>query len=298
VARRAGEWCGPAYPAGVQAAPFVTSVFHPTDFSEASHLAFAHALAVALLRETELTILHAGRDFLAEDEWTKFPAVRRTLEAWGCLEPGSPRSAVLEQLNVRVKKVNMRGRRPAVAIHKYVSEHEIDLIVLATEGRGGMPSWLQPSVAERVARETKVMTLFVPGDGRGFVNPRDGSIQLSRILIPAAAAPSAKPAIAYVSRIAQFVPKPVEVVLLHVGDGPMPTLDPPADPQLRFREERRSGDVTSEIERAARELDVDLIAMTTDGRDGFLGVIGRGSHTERLVRCAPCPVLAVPVQKT
>ena len=34
-----------------------------------------------------------------------------------------------------------------------------------------------------------------------------------------------------------------------------------------------------------------------DGRDGFLGVIGRGSHTEQVVRRAPCPVLAVPVAK-
>ena len=67
---------------------FVTSVFHPTDFSEASHLAFAHALAIALLRQTDFTILHTGREFLAEDEWKKFPAVRRTLESWGVLAPG------------------------------------------------------------------------------------------------------------------------------------------------------------------------------------------------------------------
>jgi nucleotide-binding universal stress UspA family protein len=293
---RAGR-AAAAYLAGVQPLPFVTSVFHPTDFSEASHLAFAHALAVSLLRETELTILHSGRDFLAEDEWAKFPAVRRTLEAWGCLEPGSPRSAVLEQLNVRVKKVNLRKRSPAAAIYQYVTEHEIDLLVLATEGREGLPAWLQPSGAERVARETKLMTLFVPSDARGFVNPTDGSIHLARILVPAAGAPSAQPAITYAARIAQFASKPVEIVLLHVGDGPMPTLAQPADPQLRFREERRSGDVILEIERAARELDVDLIAMTTDGRDGFLGVLGRGSHTERVVRGAPCPVLAVPVQK-
>jgi nucleotide-binding universal stress UspA family protein len=35
--------------------------------------------------------------------------------------------------------------------------------------------------------------------------------------------------------------------------------------------------------------------MATNGRDGFLGTIGRGSHTERVVRQAPCPVLSVPV---
>src|SRR5262245_15848247 len=201
---------------------FVESVFHPTDFSEGSHLAFAHALAVALLRETDFTILHVGRDFLAEDEWVKFPAVRRTLESWGCLEPGSPRSAVLEQLNVRVKKVNVRGWRPAAAIAKYAAEHEFDLIVLASGERDGLPGRLDPSVAERVARETRIMTVFVPAGGRGFVTPRDGSIHVERILIPVAHEPTPRSAVVYASRIAKIAAKPVELVLLHVGDGPAP----------------------------------------------------------------------------
>src|SRR5512145_1885613 len=41
--------------------PFVRAVLHPTDFSPASEAAFAHALAIALVRETKLWILHAGR---------------------------------------------------------------------------------------------------------------------------------------------------------------------------------------------------------------------------------------------
>jgi nucleotide-binding universal stress UspA family protein len=277
--------------------PFVTSVFHPTDFSEASHLAFAHALAIALLRQTELTILHTGRDFLAEDEWKKFPAVRRTLESWGVLAPGSPRSAVLEQLDVKVRKVNLRGRSPAAAIEHYVVEHDVDLLVLATEGREGLPGWLNPSLAERVARETKLMTLFVPGDGRAIVDPASGSIHLSRILVPVAQEPSAQPAITYAARMAQLAGDPAELVLLHVGGDEPPQVERPVAPGLTFRAERREGDVIDEIERAARELEVDLIAMTTDGRDGFLGVLGRGSHTEQVARRAPCPVLAVPVAK-
>jgi nucleotide-binding universal stress UspA family protein len=275
--------------------PFVESVFHPTDLSEASHFAFAHALAVALIRKVPLTILHSGRDFLAEDEWAKFPAVRRTLESWGCLEPGSPRSAVLAQLDVAIKKVNLRRRDPAAAILDYLEEHATDLIVLASEGREGVPGWLRPSVAERVARETKIMTLFVPAEGRGFVNPKTGSIHLSRVMIPATGAPSAQPALDYAARAARLGDPPVEFVLLHVGDGPMPTLERPRDPAFRFREERREGDVSDAIAEAARVMGVDLIAMTTDGRDGFLGALGRGSHTERVVRRATCPVLAVPV---
>ena len=77
--------------------PFVNSVLHPTDFTPESKNAFAHALAIALLRKTQFSILHASA---AKDEWTHFPAVRSTLEQWGLLEKGSPRSAVFEKLSV------------------------------------------------------------------------------------------------------------------------------------------------------------------------------------------------------
>ena len=36
----------------------VESVFHPSDFSEASEVAFAHALKIALVAKAKLTVLH------------------------------------------------------------------------------------------------------------------------------------------------------------------------------------------------------------------------------------------------
>jgi nucleotide-binding universal stress UspA family protein len=152
--------------------PFVNSVFHPSDFSAASENAFAHALALALVRKTEFTILHTGG---SGEDWTGFPAVRATLERWGTLEPGSPRSAVFEQLAVRIKKVRLESRNPVEAILHYLAKHPTDLIVLATEGRTGLPSWLQPSVAERVAERSGTKTLFVPDKARGFVSRQDVS---------------------------------------------------------------------------------------------------------------------------
>ena len=116
-------------------APVVRSVFHASDFSEASLNAFAHALALALIRQTEFTLLHVGKEYLAEDEWSKFPPVRRTLEHWGLLEEGSPRSAVFDEFNVRVNKVNLQSLAPFRAVVKYLDEHPTDVIVLATEGR-------------------------------------------------------------------------------------------------------------------------------------------------------------------
>jgi nucleotide-binding universal stress UspA family protein len=278
-----------------QDVPFVTSVFHPSDFSEGSRKAFAHALLIALFRRTELTLLHAGRDFLGEDEWSKFPPVRETLEHWGLLEPGSDRSAIFDEFSVRVKKANVRGRTPYAAMSSFVKERKPDLIVLATEGRDGLPSWLSPSVAEKVVRSSDTLTLFVPKEGRGFVSLEDGEITMRRILVPVDRSPSPREALVRAARIAAALGDgPVAVTALHIGDGgPLADLDFPEEPACTWQRLERSGDVVEEIGRAALEADVDLIVMPTRGRDGILDAL-RGSVTERVLRDARCPVLAVP----
>jgi len=275
--------------------PFVESVLHPTDFSRASESAFAHALAIALLRQTDFTILHVRREALSEDEWTKFPAVRATLERWGLLAKGSPRSAVFDELAVRVKKVSLQGSRPVTAMLDYVDENPADLIVLATEGREGVPRWLRRSKAERLARRTRSLTLFVPRSARGFIAPEDGHIQLRRILIPVDHSPSPQAAVVYASRAASALgDAPVEIFLLHVGDGEkVPAPDLPEDPACSWKILRRRGEVVEAIAGAADERQVDLVVMATAGREGFLDAL-RGSVTEQVLRQAPCPVLAVP----
>ena len=151
-------------------APFVDSVFHPSDFSEASHAAFAHALAITLYRQGELKIVHVVQGDQAIDTWSDSPRVRRTLERWGLLEPGSPRSAVPKKLSVGISKVNIRSADPLGTILQELERSPSDLIVLSTEGRGGMPRWMGRSLAEEVARHSKNMTLFVPTEARPFVS--------------------------------------------------------------------------------------------------------------------------------
>ena len=59
----------------------VNFVLHPTDLSQASLIAFHHALAVAIRRGAQFTLLHAvGRR--STDSWVDFPAVRDTLARW------------------------------------------------------------------------------------------------------------------------------------------------------------------------------------------------------------------------
>jgi hypothetical protein len=78
-------------------------IFHPSDFSVASKVAFVHALKLAVSTNGRLTILHTGAEGSADD-WLEFPRVRRTLERWEMLPPNSPKDAIFN-LGLDVEKV-------------------------------------------------------------------------------------------------------------------------------------------------------------------------------------------------
>ena len=100
--------------------PLVESVVHPTDFSPASERAFVHALAIALLRQTSLVLLHVDKD--EHHAWNEFPHVRETLERWNLLKPGSTQEDVFAELGVRVSKHALSSRFPAVALQRYLEK--------------------------------------------------------------------------------------------------------------------------------------------------------------------------------
>ncbi len=276
--------------------PFVESIFHPSDFSKGSERAFEHALALALHRRTSLTILHAGAEGHG-GAWSDFPSVRGTLERWGLIEKGSPRTAVSHELSMRVKKVNLRRRKPLSAVLEYLDEHPTELIVLATKGREGPARWIRPSTAEAMARRSETMTLFVPVSSRGFVSSDDGKMTLRRILVPVDRQPDPSHAVVYAEKASRMSEsRPVELVTLHVGEPVlMPRREMPDLPSSTWRELRADGDIVEEILRAAEEQAVDLVVMATRGHDGILDAL-RGSVTEQVLRRARCPVLAVPAR--
>ena len=55
-----------------------------------------------------------------------------------------------------------------------------------------------------------------------------------------------------------------------------------------------SGDVIQAIVKATKDLDADVVVMSTDGRNEFLDAL-RGSHSERVLRHGVAPLLTVPV---
>ena len=73
----------------------------------------------------------------------------------------------------------------------------------------------------------------------------------------------------------------------------MPTVTCPEVPGWKWTKTTRDGDVIDGIVTAAAEVNADLVVMSTDGRSGFLDAL-RGSHSERVLRRASCPLLAIP----
>jgi nucleotide-binding universal stress UspA family protein len=273
----------------------IRSVLHPTDLTPSGAPAFAHALRLATSGRTKLYVLHADPSHAEETDWNAYPAVRRTLTSWGMLEEGSSPRAVFEKLGVQVAKIRMPDRDAVRGILRFLNDHPSDLIVLATEGREGLPRWLHGSVAEPVARSADTTTLFVPHGARGFVAPDDGTVSLKRVLIPVDRQPQPTHALRVGWELARLLGAEGAILqLLHVGAAMDPAavqVDPNTWPTVEH--DLRSGDVVEQILAAANEGSADMIAMATEGHQGFLDAL-RGSTTERVLRHAPCPVLAVP----
>lgn len=274
--------------------PFVQSILHPTDFSLASQHAFAHALGIALLRKTKLTILEVEGGAPSSDEWTHHPAVRETLVKWGLLQEGSPRSAVFNALGVTVKKVRVRDRSFVGATLDYLEYEPADLVVLASAGDDGLPQFFRPSVADRLTHSAHTMTLFVPSGGRGIIDPDTGTTDLRSILVPVAHDPNPHRAVVYAARAAETLPRlDVRIGLLYVGAGDRPAVRLPESDKYSFEWLQEDGDVVNTILDTAQKYDAGLIAMATSGRQGILDAL-RGSTTEQVLKRGPCPLLAVP----
>jgi nucleotide-binding universal stress UspA family protein len=274
--------------------PIIDGILHPSDFSAASEVAFAHALKAALVAQSELTVMHVSPSMTAE--WTDFPGVRETLARWGLIPPNSPRSAV-PALGINVRKVIAHDNNPVKSVLAFLEQHRIDLIVLATHQHEGRSRWLQHSVSEPIARQSGQMTLFIPHGVEGFVSRQDGLVSLRNILIPIAPIPRAQPAIAAAVRLVHRLQCPAGTfTTLFVGEpGSAPVVRCPTVSGWQWNSIVCSGDVIDAIVQTASDMAANLIVMSTDGRNGFLDAL-RGSHSERVLRRTPCPLLAIPVE--
>lgn len=274
----------------------INFVLHPTDLSEASLVAFHHALAIAIRRGAQFTLLHAvGRR--ATDNWVDFPSVRQTLARWR--EAGTTEDLEDRIRRSSISKVEVPIRDPVVACTEYTGSHPVDMLVLATQGRTGLSRLIRAPRAERLARESRLFTLFVPSGGRSFVEAATGDVTLRRILLPIDPGTDPRPAMLRAVQSAALLGDPsLEITLLHVhtGDGDEPpSTDAPELPYCKWSVEvTHSDDVVGTILGAAEDIQADAIYMSTSWQKPGRGR-REGGVTEAVLQGALCPLATVPI---
>lgn len=269
------------------------SICHPSDFSAASEIAFAHALKLAVVAKTKLSILHVTDD--QRVAWQDFPGVRATLERWKLIPKNSQRSAVAE-LGVMIEKVVLAGD-PVKRCVGFLDKHPTDLIVLAVHQSNGRMQWLQKRVGQPIAAGAGELTLFIPHGVKGFVSLADGSVSLRSILVPITSKPRPQPAVKIAaSLIRNLQLPPGTVTLLHAGPASeSPAVTIPNDTGWTWNRISTLGEPTDVILKTAQAIAADLIVMTTDGPDRFLDGL-RGTTSERVLRKTRCPIANLPIE--
>jgi nucleotide-binding universal stress UspA family protein len=266
------------------------SILYPTDFSEASIPAFAHALRIAIGAGSELHLLNVARHTALDHAPLPFPRVRDTLIKWGMLSPGAPKGTIGQDLGLRVALAQVEGYNVSRQAASYAKTHSCDLIVMMTHARTGFSRWKYGSIASETARLSRLPTLYLRRGSNGFVDPETGSVSLKRALIPVDPAIPPLAARRFVEALALALGSPLEIRLLSVGRG----VDLGGDwPPVKMR----PGPIVDAIVDYANEINTDLIVMPTAGRHGLFDALS-GSTTERVLIGADRPVLAVPTGET
>jgi nucleotide-binding universal stress UspA family protein len=132
----------------------------PTDFSEGSDRAEAVAAELASRFGAKITLLHA---------WpVPAPAPVAGVMSWPvdhivgpAREALAREQTALADRQVETEAVLLAGHPPD-RILEAAKSRDVDLVVMATHGRRGLPRFLLGSVAEKVVRTSPVPVLTVP----------------------------------------------------------------------------------------------------------------------------------------
>jgi nucleotide-binding universal stress UspA family protein len=146
-------------------APHVTRILVPTDFSETADAALVYAKTLAAKLEASLHLLHVFQEpsaamlFTPETYAAPPPELReRALaDAWDQLHD---RLDWQEHKRFAGTRAVVEGLA-ALEIVRYADTHAIDLIVMGTNGRRGVPHLFLGSVAEHVVRTARCPVLTV-----------------------------------------------------------------------------------------------------------------------------------------
>lgn len=281
----------------------IREILFPTDLSHAADRAFDHAALISNALGARLTLLHVV-------EWPRaradaFPglaseeALRRvSRDARERLDLQASELVVPPEIKVRC------GGRAEEALLAQIQSARPDLVVMATHGREGLSHFFIGSVTERILEQGGCPVLCVrePQHGRAAPYRRllvgTDLTELSRRAFPLtrllAAAFGAQVLVVHVvstPRVSALSGIP-EVVEALPDESAVRDFAEPEFPGVDLAARVPAGRPWDALVDTAYEDRADLVVVAARRDDGG-GELLAGSHTERVVRHAPCPVLVL-----
>lgn len=289
------------------APPTIRRILFPSDLSRESDQAFDHARLIAARFGAHVTLYHALE--IPSREWIRAAGheeeVRRRLAAEATIELERRAKALPGAHDIVVESdVAAPPALVDVALLRLIHSTRPDLVVMATHSRGALGAFFLGSVTEQVLRNAGRPVLAV---GPGCEAPVKG---YARIVMPTDLSEVSRLAFPIVALLARAFES--EVIAVHAVPRPMLTAlsgnayalaaAVPGSAALReFVADFDGLPVTPRVEQGpawdrivatAKDVNADMIVMATRGADS-LGDRILGSQTERVIRHAGCPVLAV-----
>ncbi len=150
-------------------------ILFPTDFSDLALAALCHTRRLVEVFEAQLHCLHVVDD---------------AYQYWSAMGPesipvGPPPEDLLDLARTRMDRfrtehladlkqeavTHVTMGRPFAEIIAYAREHDVDLIVMGTHGRGAIAHMLLGSTTEKVVRKAPCAVMTVRAAGQNFVMP-------------------------------------------------------------------------------------------------------------------------------
>ncbi|RLM44767.1 universal stress protein [Haloarcula sp. Atlit-47R] len=292
----------------------INSILVPTDGSDGARIGARRAIDLAATIGADLHVLSAvdardiepelNSDGQTDRERLLTEAAERAVDSIARLA----RAHLSGQITTAVE-----SGIPFQAVNDYVDAHDIDLIVMGTQGRTGFERVALGSVAEKTLRTAAVPIVTVTPDGDIV---EIGEQRYENILVPTDGSEGATLAIEWGVTLAELYDATVHTLysvdtsrfggaersaeiheaLEQTGQEALATVHERAsDADVSVAGNIASGPAARAILSYSEEHDIDLIAMGTHGRSGLTRYL-TGSVTETVVRNASVPVCCVPMQ--
>lgn len=284
----------------------IESILVATDGNDAAEQATKHAVRIAAVSEATIHALHVVSPrllrFLEDRTDQTIETESFGAEAIRMVEQIASKADVAIQTSVE------RGH-PAETIMSYAESHDIDLVIMGTRGRTGLPRYLIGSVAETVLRTTTGPVLATQANGH--------SMSYDDILVPIAGERKSR----NIPQMAIYFAEQFDATLhlFHVVDrrllasaydlGPA---QPDVESEMRERGEDlltsakapleavgidfethlESGLPVSRLREFVTSANIDLVVMWSHRRRGSERLL-QGSVAESLLRLVTAPILVV-----